>query len=104
MLDYRPCPECEKKLRSGVALIGCVETQPDDGRPELAEKAYPTGRYVVLQKDDAKALLEGALPEETVERILKTKLALMPDDFIKEIIAAASQTAAKTGAAGPADI
>lgn len=105
ILDYEPCPACEAKMRTGIALLGCVDKPPKDGRPELFEgsKAWPTGRYIVLTEDDIKQILTGPIPKETIDAIIEKKIAMVPDDLVKQLIDAVTEQSGKPKT-GPADL
>lgn len=55
--DYEPCEECKKAWEGKTAIIGCVMEQPEDHRKPIAKadanhpELYPTGSYVVMEKD-----------------------------------------------------
>lgn len=105
ILDYEPCPACEAKMRTGIALLGCVNEPPEDGRPELFEKskAWPTGRYIVLTEDDTRQILTGPIPKKIIDEIIEKKIAMVPDGLVKQLIDAVAEQNDKP-TTGPADL
>jgi len=74
--NYKPCEECEKKMRSGRAVIEVTTT--DTGALPIIEGAWPTGRWCVIKAETAlklfkdnrttPVLLEDSLYDELVKR------------------------------------
>ena len=97
-LDYGPCPTCKKKLESGIALLGGIDKQPDDDRPEIRKGTgvWPTGRYIVAEENTVRAVLGQVLPKEIVENIIKARQGVIADEFLKNWIEAVEAASGST--------
>ncbi len=76
-----PCPECKKHMESNIILIGIDEEKSD--RSLGVEGAYRTGEFMVVSESLVKQLIK----EPAVQSVLKTRVAFIPQELAKEVIA-----------------
>lgn len=76
VLDYSLCDKCKEKEKTFIHLIEVVAN--DNGNPQIAKDAYPTGRNMWI-KD---AALQSIITEDSFNAIKDKRAALMlPETF-----------------------
>ena len=56
VFDYAPCEECLAKMKQGTTVIEVTRVSSD--APQIADGAWPTGRWCVISKESARALFK----------------------------------------------
>lgn len=87
-VGYQPCEKCKEIHAKGLLLMGVREEEQFPGQPHVSEyqgkKLYPTQNMMVIS-NEMKALLQKN--ELSMGKIKDdTKVACMPDEFVKELI------------------
>lgn len=54
--NYKPCKDCEEKMRGGRTIIEVTKT--DTGAPAIIEGAWPTGRWCVISREASDVLFK----------------------------------------------
>lgn len=75
--DHDPCPECEKLMEQGVILISVDETKSTD-----RQNPWRTGGFAVVRDEAIERLVK---PPELAQRILKVRMAFLPDEVWKAL-------------------
>lgn len=82
LLDYIPCPECQKEMDNGITLIETAKTPAMNGQPPIARNEYPTGKWAVVSKDYIRNSIKN---DEMRDDILKKKMAFLEEGIIDKI-------------------
>lgn len=70
--DYKPCKECEEKMRRGATIIEV--TREDSGTQPIGYGAWPTGRWCVISKEAAEKLFKKPVSTMLLDKPLYEKL------------------------------
>lgn len=73
-VNKEPCDECKGHMDKGIVLISTRDPEKHGDDPQ---NPYRTGGWVVVTED---ALRRWVSTPETLEHILKTRVAFMPDE------------------------
>lgn len=82
LLDYIPCPECQKEMDNGITLIETAKTPAMNGQPPIARNEYPTGKWAVVSEDYIRNSIKN---DEMRDDILKKKMAFLEEGIIDKI-------------------
>lgn len=55
---YEPCEKCVENMEKGVVLMEADTIPVFAGQPEMQKGVFPTGNWLVLEKDAAKRILD----------------------------------------------
>lgn len=83
LLDYIPCPECQKEMDNGITLIETTKTPVMNGQPPIARNEYPTGKWAVVSEDYIRNNIKS---DEMRNNILKKKMAFLEEGVLDKII------------------
>ena len=80
-INYEPCDDCKKWWSNGIVVIQ-VEDNPN-GKMEIIENVYPTGKWVVISEEDVKKVLTDY---PALDKIIESKTMYVNiDDWDKVI-------------------
>lgn len=60
VVNYEPCDKCKEDMSTGVTFIEAVSKPISEGQKELQNGAYPTGRWMVVEREAVERMLEGS--------------------------------------------
>ncbi len=66
--DYNFCNNCLVEVRKGITIIQI--TEKPNGNPPIADDLYPTGKWIVVDADNVKEVLDGS---PVLGRVLVTR-------------------------------
>ena len=61
VLDFEPCDECASKMALGITCMECTEKPNPSCNVQFSDRIYPTGRYVVINKEAAERIFGGQI-------------------------------------------
>lgn len=87
-VGYQPCERCKEIHAKGLLLMGVREEDQFPGQPHVSEyqgkKLYPTQNMMVISNEMKALLQKNELNMGNIKD--DTKVACMPDEFVKELI------------------
>lgn len=82
--DYKPCEDCQTKMKNNIILIAVAKTPLYHLQPPIAESnQYPTGRYAILTKDMINKLI---IPNALKDYLIKHNRVLIDNNTLTELL------------------
>ena len=82
VLDIEPCDGCKVNMAKGVVLIHVTKDPIQEGIPEIAYGAHPTGDWVVMTEDAIERIIS---PPEKAKEITTAGKALLETETWKAL-------------------